>query len=304
MLIVQEPLIQGVSLEIQISRVIAQASTPYQEVLIAETPAYGRALFLDGLIQSAECDEALYHEILVHPALVAHGRPRRVLIGGTGEGATLREVLRHRSVESVLTVDLDRESVDLCRQHLPRWHDGAFDDPRVECRIEDFAATIAGAADGAYDVIVSDVTDPVDAGPSVHLWTRPWYREIARVLADDGVFVLQAGEFDPVDLSMARAVRTTLEAVFPHVRFLHTFVPSFHALWGIAIASKRPLDLDPPDLEARIDRLPREQLQVYTPLRHRGACELPPYLARLLAEPAPLIAGPDEVPAYGVSQRE
>lgn len=298
-LIVHEPLIQGVSLQITIDRLIAHAVTPYQECIIADTSAYGRALFLDGLIQSAACDEALYHEILVHPALVAHGRPRRVLIGGTGEGATLREVLRHPSVESVLCVDLDEEVVALCREHLPRWHDGAFEDPRVECRIEDFEATIADAAAGAYDVIVSDITDPVDEGPSVRLWTRPWYREIARVLADDGVFILQAGEFDPVDLSMARSVRATLAEVFPFVRFLHTFVPSFHALWGVAIAAKRPLDLDPADLEARIDRLPRDKLRVYSPLRHRAACELPAYLDRLLHEPAAVITGPDEVPGYG-----
>ncbi|HLQ63425.1 MAG TPA: spermidine synthase, partial [bacterium] len=111
--------------------VIARAQTAYQEVVIQQFDHLGRCLLVDGKIQSAEVDEYIYHELLVHPVMITHPQPRRVLVCGGGEGAPLREILRYRSVESVTMVDIDRELVDLCREHLPSWHAGAFDDPRV-----------------------------------------------------------------------------------------------------------------------------------------------------------------------------
>ena len=114
----------------RLKSVIYNGRTAFQNVLIADTYNYGRALMLDGAIQSSEDDETLYHEILVQPAMLRHPDPRDVLIIGGGEGATLREVLVHRSVKSATMVDLDREVVELCREHLPTWHRGAMDDPR------------------------------------------------------------------------------------------------------------------------------------------------------------------------------
>ncbi|MCB9569779.1 MAG: methyltransferase domain-containing protein [Myxococcales bacterium] len=288
-LIYQEPLDDGSGFQIVLDRIVAARTTAVQEVLIADTSAYGRMLFLDGLIQSASSDEALYHETLIHPALVAHGHPRRVLIGGTGEGATLREVLRHRGVESVITVDIDAEVVALCRELLPEWGAGSLDDPRVEARIEDFAATVASAEAGAFDVIVSDLTGPHDEGPEAALWSPGFFRGIARALADDGVFVCQAGELDPVDLYMTRRVRSTLLEVFPTVEVLYAYVPSFGCMWGFAVASKGPFALCPDDLEARVAGLDLAGLRVYTPLAHRAACALPPFLYSILIEPAAVI---------------
>ena len=97
----------------RLSSVIYSGRTAFQNVLIADTLNYGRVLMLDGAIQSAEHDEAIYHELLVQPAMLRHPDPRSVLVIGGGEGTTLREVLVHRSVKSVTMVDLDRELVDL-----------------------------------------------------------------------------------------------------------------------------------------------------------------------------------------------
>ena len=121
----------------RLRRVLYQGRTRWQNVLIADTYNYDRVLMLDGAIQSAESDESLYHELLVQPAMLAHDEPRDVLIIGGGEGATLREVLSHASVRRAVMVDLDRELVELCREHLFQWHQGAFDDPRCELLAED-----------------------------------------------------------------------------------------------------------------------------------------------------------------------
>ena len=97
----------------------------------------GQYVKLDGYLQSSSADEALYHESLVHQAMVAHPNPKRVFIGGGGEGANLREILKHPSVESIVMVDFDGEFVELCRKHLLSYHAGAFDDPRVDLRVGD-----------------------------------------------------------------------------------------------------------------------------------------------------------------------
>lgn len=296
-LVLQEPEIEGVSILYSVERLVAHVRTRHQEAIIADTSAYGRILFLDGLVQSAEADEAFYHEALIHPALVLHGGPRRVLVGGTGEGAALREILRHRSVERVVSVDLDAEVVALCREHLPQWHQGSLDDPRVELRTEDIAETLRAAAPGSYDAIVLDVTDPTDEGPSAALFSTRFFELVLRALADDGVAVLQAGELDPQDLTIARTIRSTLQAVFPEVRFAHAFVPSFHCLWGFALMSRRPLDACPPDLAARIGRI--GELQWYTESAHRAALELPPVLRRRIEQPGEVLTGDGPLLAYG-----
>src|SRR5438067_13153286 len=118
----------GERLAYEAERILLASRTKFQKLEIADTVSYGRALFLDNKIQSAELDEFIYHEALVHPALALAGSPRTVLIAGGGEGATLREVLRHRSVERALMVDIDAAAVEACRIHLSARHAGAFDD--------------------------------------------------------------------------------------------------------------------------------------------------------------------------------
>ena len=110
--------------------------------------------------------------------------------------------------------------------------------------------------------------------------------------------MLQSGELDPIDLRMSRAIRSTLQAVFPWVEFAHTYVPSFHCLWGFALVAKRSFDRVPADLEARIERIGRAQLQVYTPTAHRAMLELPPYLQRRLEQPGPVITGEGDLLSY------
>lgn len=289
---ITEPFSQGVSISYVIDRVIAQGQTKYQHYLIADTPGYGRALFLDRLIQSSESDEPLYHEPLIHPAALLHGGPKRVLVAGTGEGATLRELLKHPSVEYILAVDLDAEVVQACKDHLPSWHEGAFDDPRVELRYEDIQTTLAGSKDREWDMIVLDITDPVEDGPSVDLFTVRFYAEVARVLADDGIVTMQAGELDPVDMRVCRSVRTSLSEVFPWVRIMQTYVPSFHSLWGIGMCAKRAFDVDPPDLADRIAAV--DGLRVYDMHSHGALVHMSKLLRERLELPGKLVTGGDD----------
>jgi spermidine synthase len=302
-LILTEPLGGGVGVSFVLDRVLVEGESEHQHYLIADTPAYGRALFLDRLIQSAIVDEALYHEALIHPGVMLHpgGGPKRVLVAGAGEGASMRELLRHSGVEHILTVDLDREVVQVCREHLPQWHQGSFDDPRVELRFEDVQETLARSRDREWDMVVLDITDPVEDGPSVELFTVRFFSEVARVLADDGIVAIQCGELDLVDLRVVRTVRTTLLEVFPFVAIMQVFVPSFHCMWAIGLCSKRPIDIEPPDLERRISSL--TGLRVYDIHQHRALLHLPKFLREALEQPGRVVVGPDDAPVISYDVR-
>ncbi len=294
--IVQEPWSRGLSVLVRLDEVLVRRRTPYQDLLIGRSAHYGLCLFLDDLMQSAESDEALYHEPFVHPAMLLHPHPRRVLIGGAGEGATAREALRHPSVEQIVTVDLDAEVVAACREFLPSWSGGAFDDPRVELRIEPIQTMLAAAADRSFDIILLDVTDPVVAGPSVELFTAGFFAEVARVLADDGVVVLQSGPFDLADPSVLRSVCATLGTAFGWVQPMLLNVPSFHSGWSVTLARKQAGALEPTDLEPRIAALPG--LRVYDPVVHRGLLHLPRFAADALHEPGAVITDAHRI-TYG-----
>ncbi len=292
--ILQEPWDSGLSIQFRVHEVIARVASPYQEMLIARTETYGLALFLDDLVQSTEADEALYHESFVHPAMVIHGAPRRVLVGGTGEGATLRELLRHPTVERVEAIDLDREVVAACRKHLPAWSDGAFDDPRVNLRFEDVQQTVAEPPDEPWDLVFLDITDPVEDGPAVDLFTARFFARVADQLADDGIMVLQSGDLDPYRLDPIRTVVTTLKEVFDWVVTVPMHVPSFHGIWSMTLAARSPKVAVPDDLEARVSRLPLERLTTYSAATHRAMFLPPPWLERGLAQPGRVLTGEDD----------
>jgi spermidine synthase len=218
--------------------------TAFQEVTILDTHDYGKMLIIDGQTQSAEEDEYIYHEALVHPAMMTHPDPRRVLIIGAGEGATLREVLRYGSVEQAVLVDIDRELVELCKKFLPEWHQGSFDNPRVELIFDDGKAYMEHT-ETLFDVIVLDGCDAMDDSPALSLYSEEFYRQTRARLAPGGVLAVQGMEvcsLDYHDYKGHLAVREMLQRLFPVVRSYTTFVPSFWTEWGFVIASD---SLDP-----------------------------------------------------------
>ncbi len=223
------------------TRILASRRTRFQEMHIVETGAYGKALVLDGKWQSCTGDEFIYHETLVHPAMLHHGAPRRVLILGGGEGATLREVLRWKTVEQATMVDIDGEVVEACREHLPEMHQGAFDDPRAELVIGDALELLDGSDEHRWDVVISDLSDPIEEGPSFRLFTREYFGKIRRVLTPEGVAVVQAGPVSPAELSLHARLVNTLRAVFRQAESFCAYVPTYAAPWGFAVAGDRPL---------------------------------------------------------------
>lgn len=222
-----------------IVRTIVEARTKFQHVEIMETASYGKALVLDGRIQSSQADEFIYHEALVHPGMLAtEHKPESGLVIGGGEGATLREVLRYPSIKRAVMVDIDGEVVDLCKKHLPEMHQGAFEDKRTELRHEDARAYLEKTSD-RFDFISIDLVEPLEEGPACMLFTREFYTLIRDRLTPGGAMTMQAGMTKVGELNFFTAIHRTLREVFPVVAGYQAFISCFGTPWGFITATKK-----------------------------------------------------------------
>lgn len=263
----------------RIDRVLYRDKTDYQDLVIFQTPEFGRVLALDGIVQLTEADEHIYHEMLAHVPVLAHGGVSDVLIIGGGDGGVLREVLKH-PVKSATLVEIDRGVIDLCREHMPSVSDGAYDDPRTEVIITDGVKFVA-ETDRRFDVIVVDSTDPV--GPGKVLFTQEFYRSCQRCLKPGGILVTQNG----VPFTQADELREThrdRRAIFKDASFfvaaVPTYVGGFMALgWGSDEPAHRAqgADVIRPRFEAAGLRT-----RYYTPELHVGSFALPQYILDLM----------------------
>ena len=271
--------------------------TRYQSMQVIDTYEFGRCLVLDGKLQSSQRDEFIYHEALVHPALITHSQASTVFIAGGGEGATLREVLAHRSVKKAVMVDIDQEAVDVCRRFLPSLHQGCFDDRRVELLHLDARKYLAESKQ-KFDAIVMDITDPVEGGPSSMLYTREFYGIVAERLAPGGVLAVQSGPCNLHDMAVFTAISSTLREVFPKVFPYTASVPSFGGAWGFMLAAKDvdPLALSAGEIDSRLSVRVGQELRFYDGTTHQGMFRLPRYLRDAMREPKSIIT--DQSPVF------
>lgn len=278
--------VNGEERRFRIENIVFQGRTAFQDVMIVETEEFGRSLVIDGETQSAEDDEYIYHEALVQPAMLAHANPRRVLIIGGGEGATLREVLRHRCVERAVMVDIDGELVALARQYLDSLHQGAFYDRRSEVRICDGMAYVRQTVD-RFDVVIVDVCDYVEDTAVAGLYSLAFFKAIADVVAPGGTVVVQSGELGRWTCSdhagLARMLAASVGRAVPY----STFVESFWSEWSFLLAGALPqgyADLAPGIVDAAIERRrPFPALRFYDGTTHRRMFSLPKDIRHALA---------------------
>lgn len=203
-------------LTLKVTKTLFSGESEYQRLDIVETPEYGRVLLLDGLVMITERDGFIYHEMLVHPALFSHPRPQSVLVIGGATGASLREILRHPSVERVVMADIDGELTDICKHYLPRWHRGSFQDSRLELVIEDGRKYVENCLE-SFDCMVIDLSDPIEGGPAMHLFTIEFYEALRNRLNSGGVITFQGEAISPQDLELHARMTNTLKRVFPVV---------------------------------------------------------------------------------------
>jgi spermidine synthase len=257
---------------------LAKTKTPFQQLEIIETDLFGRCLILDNALQTSERDEFMYHEMLVHTALMTHPNPDRVLIIGGGDGGSLRRALMHRQTRPI-QVEIDEAVISFCREHIPAISNGAFDNPRAQVVIADGFEYMRQHR-GQFDVVIVDSTDPV--GPAIPLFEEPFYRDVFAALAEGGLMVAQSNS--PIYMQKELASqRTNLRAVFPIVRTYLGAVPMYPGgVWSYTIASKQhdPMSVAPEAIATRLSESTIET-RYYSPQVHRAAFQLPGFIAEL-----------------------
>ena len=284
-----ETIFPDMTVMLQVEKVIYSGDTAYQKVEVLESNSFGRSLVLDGKTQSTERDEHIYHEALVHPAMLCHPNPRAVFIGGGGEGATVREVLAHKPVDRVTMLDLDGEVVELCRRFLPQHHRGSFEDPRLKLLHRD-AREYLSSSDETFDVMVMDLVDPLEAGTAYLLYTQEFYRLAKSRLNPGGILVTQSGPAGLLSYQECfTTIFNTLGNVFDYTAAAQAHVPAFQTLWSFTLASEQPLPLGVDERwEERVNQLLEERvgkpLRYYDGESHRSMFALPKFLRQGIKE--------------------
>jgi spermidine synthase len=187
---VEETLHRGFRVRLKADPVLFDSETEHQRLIIFDNADFGRVMMLDNVVQLATKDDFVYHEMMSHVPLFAHGRAKKVLIVGGGDGGVLREALKHPELEQATLCEIDRSVIDLCREHFPGISAGAYDDPRTRIVIADGTQFVAETGD-RFDVIMVDSTDPI--GPGAVLFTREFYADCCRCLKPGGLLVTQNG---------------------------------------------------------------------------------------------------------------
>ena len=276
-----ETLHNGYGQYFDVSEVLFEQSTESWQLVIFDNPQFGRVMALDGIIQTTERDEFIYHEMLTHTPLLAHGNAKSVLIIGGGDGGMLREVVKHQNVEHITMVEIDNAVVEMCKTHLPNHSAGSYDDPRVNLVINDGAAFVNNTKQ-RFDVIISDCTDPV--GPGEVLFSSDFYAGCKSCLNEGGIFVAQNGvafmQIDEVTTTKAR-----LASYFNDTNFYCAAVPTY--IGGVMTFAwacdnqelrKAPLAL----IEQRYQDAQLDT-RYYTPAIHLASFALPRFVEQAIA---------------------
>jgi len=237
----EETIEPGLRVQYKIDKILGSCTSKFQTVDLVDIEPFGRSLVIDGLIQSCRVDEFVYHECLVHPAMLLHPGPvKNVYIGGGGEGSTAREVLKHKSVEKCVMADIDEDVVRFCKEHLEENH-ATFADPRLELVISCAKAWLENSA-MKFDVIIMDLDDPLEGGPCYQLYTSEFYTFLKSKLNPGGIVVTQSGQsgikqhhlvFSPINRTLKSVFG---DAVHPYTQAVYSFMDE----WGWNMALTEP----------------------------------------------------------------
>lgn len=272
---------QAVSLRYT-GEVLHDVQTDFQRVRILESPKYGKLLTLDDMFMTTENDEFHYHEMIAHPAMFAHKNVKNILVIGGGDGGTIREVLRHDTVEKVTMVEIDGEVIEACKKYLPSIA-AEFNNPKLDLIVGDGIEYVKNASPEAYDMIIVDGSDPV--GPAEGLFSVAFYNDCYKALNSNG-FLVSQGESPKFNENAFADVHKTIRGLFgegnAHVALF--YVPTYPTgMWsfqfGIKNGDMSLRDIDTEEVDAFVDA---EGLKYYNSEIHYAALALPNFVKDLL----------------------
>lgn len=275
-----EKLHPHIQLGLEIKKTLYEKKTPWQKMAIVETYEFGRALILDGVIQTTQKDEAFYHEMLTHIPMLTHPRPEKVLIIGGGDGGILREVLKHPSVKKAVLVEIDKKVIELCQKYLPSINQKSFSHPKAEIVIADGAKFVRESKE-KFDVILIDSPDPL--GPAKVLFSSPFYRNLHKIMKPQSIVCRQSGS-SILQKEELRSNFKLLKKEFQHTAVYLASIPTYiGGLFSFLIASDKinPQDISLGQKKQRVKRL-KKKMAYFNLAVWQAAFLLPEYARRMV----------------------
>ncbi len=269
----------GFAQALKIRGKLHEEQTPYQKLEIFETEDWGNLMTLDGLVMLTARDNFVYHEMMSHPPLMTHPKPRRVAIVGGGDCGTMREVLRHPEIEKVFQIEIDEAVTRAAEKYFPELTE-ANDDPRADLLFCDAIDWMKQQEPNSLDVIIVDSTDPV--GPAVELFQRAFYADCLRALGETGVLVQQS-ESPLLHMDILKALRAEMKSAgFEQLRTYQFCQPTYPSGWWSATLAGVGVDLGN-FRERDAKGLPFDG-RYYSADMHSGSMALPPFIEKAFAE--------------------
>jgi spermidine synthase len=275
----------GFRMTYQVGRVIHEARTDHQHLILFEQPFFGKMLMLDGATQVTTKDEFVYHEMMTHVPILAHGNAKEILIVGGGDCGIAEEVLKHKSVRRLTQVEIDASVVEFARQHFPQFTKPVFGDARFELVIDDGMKYVA-KTDRRFDVIIVDSTDPL--GPGKVLFSQKFYAACRRCMSEGGVLVAQKGVpiFQSGELTAGiRMLRKLFADGSCYVAAIPTYVGG-HMAMGWATDNVKLRRASAKTIAARYSKAGRFATKYWTPEVHVAAFALPRFIAEMVDKAA------------------
>ena len=263
----------AVSLNFRIDEMLCDEESELQNIKVFKNAAFGKVMVIDDVVMLTTRDEFVYHEMITNPAFAVNPGITDVLVIGAGDGGTIRELVKQKSVRRIDWVEIDGRVVELSEKYLPELSSGNHD-PRVNKMITDGVRYVTDYKGSPYQLIIVDSTDPV--GPGEGLFTTDFYRGCSDILSDDGIVVNQA-ENPYYSEDWVRGIYGKLERIFPVAALYQAFIPTYpsgHWLFGFGSKKYGPLDI-----KAMPDFI--DGLKYYNEGVHRGAFALPSFIKKI-----------------------
>jgi spermidine synthase len=273
----------GFRLTFAVERVLYETQTEHQHLVLFEHKFFGKVLMLDGAIQVTSKDEFIYHEMMTHVPILAHGNAREVLIVGGGDCGIAEEALKHKSVRRLTQVEIDASVVEFSKQHFPQFTKPVLNSDRFDLIIDDGMKYVA-TTDRRFEVIIVDSTDP--QGPGKVLFSDRFYRACKRCLVPGGIMVTQNGVpmFQSGELvSGIRKFRKLFADASCYVAAIPTYLGG-HMAMGWATDNPRLRQMPLATISARYRRAGSFATKYWTPEVQVAAFALPRFISEQVAK--------------------
>ena len=301
-IILDEELNNGFGFWIRASKLIASAESKFQKIELFSTPKFGKVLRIDNYFMTSEKDEFFYHENMVHPAMLSHPNPKKILIIGGGDGGAAKEYLKHPSVEKIIIAEIDSVVIDFCKEHLSKVHDDSFSNSKVEVKICDGKKFIEESTD-QFDIVLLDLTDPF--GPSEMLYRIEFLTHCKRLLGDEGILTMHVGS--PIARpDLYHRLVSSAGYVFKIIRPYQTYVPLYGTSWGMLVASNSldPMLLSKSEIDTLFEKRNLKDLNYLNAENFNAIFYLPNYIRQILSKPFKPISKNDPLSIDGIDPED